>query len=160
MTTRWQRVGIGLIALSLVGAMTAYGWADFGHRGHRFRSGGAGFPFQVLKGLDLTAEQQTQIQTIKNAHQETFMALGKELHAINDEVTNKFLASGDVTTENFTSQTERIATLEAQLFKERLAVGLEVRKILTPDQLTQAAELIAKRRALRAERESSLQTQQ
>jgi Spy/CpxP family protein refolding chaperone len=157
MKTRWYRAGVGFIALSLIGAMTAYGWADFGHRGHQFRAGGAGFPFRVLKGLDLTAEQQTQIQAIKEAHRDTLMALGRELHAVNDEVTNKFLSSGDVTAENFTSQTERVAALEAQLFKERLAVGLEVRKVLTPDQLTQATEIIAKRRARLAEKESSSQ---
>jgi hypothetical protein len=46
------------------------------------------------------------------------------------------------------------------LFKERLAMGLEVRKVLTREQLTQATESIAKRRALRTEKESSAQANQ
>jgi Spy/CpxP family protein refolding chaperone len=160
MKTRWHLIGVGLIALSLVGAMTAYGRSGFGHGGHRFGYGGVGFPPPVLRALNLTAEQQTQIQTITEARRETLEKLRKEMWSAQNEVTNKLLASGDLRTEDFTNQAEHISALEAQLFKEQLAVGLEVRKVLTQDQLAQAAEIIAQKRARWAERKGSPKTEQ
>jgi Spy/CpxP family protein refolding chaperone len=57
-----------------------------------------------------------------------------------------------VTAADFARQAERAAQLEAQLFQEKLAAGLEVRQVLTPDQRAKAAEVIAEKRARWAER--------
>jgi Spy/CpxP family protein refolding chaperone len=155
---RRNLVGMGLIALSLLGAMTAYGRPNARESGDRFGVGvrGTGFPLYVLKGVNLTTEQQTQVQAIREAHQQTGMKLQTELRSANDAVVKKFLTAGDLTTESFTGDTQRITELEAQLLKERIAIGVKVRKVLTADQLAKAAEIIAKQQERRAQQESLL----
>jgi Spy/CpxP family protein refolding chaperone len=157
MKSRWHLIGVALITLSLFGALTAYG---HGRRGHHFGHEGAGFPFRVLKDLDLTTEQQTQIDGIWKTHRETIRPLWSELRTIRTDITNKLLSPGEVTAADFTQQTERVAQLEAQLFRERLAAGVEVRNVLTPDQLTKAAEIMAKKQALRAEQKDRMKADQ
>lgn len=157
MKTRGYIVGVAFITLSLLGALTVYGDPG-GRRGeHHFRHGGGGFPFRVLRALDLTDEQQKQVQAITESRKEIMRNLRKELYTINREVTDKLLASGEVTTESFANTPERIATLEAQLYKERLAMAVEVRNVLTADQLTKAAEIMAEKRERRAKWKKSSQ---
>lgn len=152
MRTRWSLIGVTLIALSLPGAFAAYGRPGFGPEKHHQGHGGAGFPFRVLKSLTLTPEQQTQIDAIRAAHRDKMRTLWGELSALRTEVTDKLLAPGEVTAADFARQAERAAQLEAQLFQEKLAAGLDVRQVLTPDQRAKAAEVIAEKRARWAER--------
>jgi Spy/CpxP family protein refolding chaperone len=160
MKTRWSFVGVALLAISLAGAFSVYGQPGAGHGGRHWGEGGGLFPFRVLGALNLTTEQQAKIQSVNDAHRETLKTLYHNLRSVKDEVTTKFLTSGDVATENFADQAGRIASLEGQLFQEQLAVGVEVHKVLTPDQLTRAANLIAQQKALRAEWKGSQKTEQ
>jgi conjugal transfer/entry exclusion protein len=93
------------------------------------------------------------------AREETLRNLRKELYTVNNEITDKLLASGEVTTDSFTSATERVAALEAQLYKERLAMAVEVGNVLTADQLAKAADIMAKKRERRAEWKKSSQSE-
>ena len=56
--------------------------------------------------------------------------------------------------EDLTGQVQRAAQLREQLMQEGLKVALEVRALLTPDQLAKAAQLKDRVRALRAEMRS------
>lgn len=148
----WRNLfGIGIVVLGLTAALTAYGWAGFGHGGHRFGHGEGGFPFHMLKALNLTTEQEAKIQAIKQAHQQNFKTIWQDLRSAKNAFTTKLLTPGEVTTVGLSGDTNHIADLTSQLVKERLAVGVEVRNVLTPDQLAKAAELVAKRQALREE---------
>jgi hypothetical protein len=99
------------------------------------------------------------VDAITKAREETVRNLRKELYTVNNEVTDKLLASGEVTTDSFTSAVDRVAALEAQLYKERLAMAIEVRNVLTADQLAKAAEIMAKKRDRRAEWKKSSQSE-
>jgi Spy/CpxP family protein refolding chaperone len=150
-------MGVAFITLSLLGALTVYGDPGGWRGGRHFGHGGGGFPFRVLRALDLTDAQQQQVDAITKAREETLGNIHKELYTVNNEVTDKLLASGEVTTDSFTSAAERVAALEGQLYKERLAMAVEVRKVLTADQLAKAGEIMAKKRALRDEWKKSSQ---
>ena len=115
MKTRGYIVGVAFITLSLLGALTVYG--DPGGRcdGRHFGHERGGFPFRVLRALDLTDEQQKQVQALTESRKETMRNLRKELYTINSEVTDKLLASGEMTTDSFANASEQVATLEAQL---------------------------------------------
>lgn len=152
MKIRWSLIGGMLVALSLLSAFAVYGRPGFGPGKYSHGPGGGGFPFRVLTSLTLTAEQQAQIDAIRAAHRDKMRALWGELAALRTEVTDKLLAPGEVAVVDFAQQAERVAQLEAQLFHAQLAVSLEVRKVLTPDQLTKAAEIVAEKRARWAER--------
>jgi Spy/CpxP family protein refolding chaperone len=159
MRTRGYIVGVAFITLSLLGALTVYGDPGGRRGGHHFGHGGGGFPFRVLHALDLTEAQQQQVDAITKAREETVRNLRKELYTVNNEVTDKLLASGEVTTDSFTSAVDRVAALEAQLYKERLDMAIEVRKVLTADQLAKAADIMAKKRERRAEWKKSAQSE-
>jgi Spy/CpxP family protein refolding chaperone len=66
-------------------------------------------------------------------------------------MADKLFAPGNVQAEDFTAQTQRLAQLRDQLMQEGLKVAIEVRELLTPEQLTQAAEIKDRMRALRTE---------
>jgi hypothetical protein len=72
-------------------------------------------------------------------------------------MADKLFAPGDVRAEDLTSQIQRVAQLREQLMQEGLKVALEVRAVLTPQQLAKATELKERMRALHTEMRELLQ---
>ena len=105
----------------------------------------------VLKGLDLTDAQEKQVRTIMQAHRATLRTLFGELKVAQEEMVDKLLTPGEVRAEDLTSQSQRVAQLREQLMQEGLKVALEVRGILTPEQLAKAAEIKERMRSLHTE---------
>jgi Spy/CpxP family protein refolding chaperone len=143
-----------IVALSL-GAMTVYGQPrhEMGMMGPGRMLGdapGMMLPL-VLKGIDLTDEQEKQVREIMAAHRATFRTLFSELQGAHKDVADKLFAPGEVQAEDLTTQMQRVAHLREQLMQEGLKVALEVRGLLTPEQLAKAAELKERMRALHAE---------
>lgn len=151
MNSRRIFVGLALLVFSLLTVFTVYAGQGFGGRHHRGHHGG-GFPFGVLKELDLTDQQQTQIESIIKAHRETVAPLKKEMHDIHTNVIAKLVGPGTVTASDFTAENERAAKLHTQMLPTHIALGLEIRNVLTDAQRARAAELIAQKQVERAER--------
>jgi Spy/CpxP family protein refolding chaperone len=105
----------------------------------------------VLKGVDLTDAQEKQVREIMAAHRTTFRTLFGELQAAHKDMADTLLAPGEVRTDDLTSQAQRVTQLREQLMQEGLKVALEVRGVLTPEQLAKAAELQNRMRALHSE---------
>jgi Spy/CpxP family protein refolding chaperone len=145
---------VGIVALSLW-AMTVYGQPrhEMGMMGPGRMLGdapGMMLPL-VLKGIDLTDEQEKQVREIMAAHRATFRTLFSELQVAHKDVADKLFAPGKVQAEDLTMPMQRVAHLREQLMQEGLKVALEVRGLLTPEQLAKAAELKERMRALHAE---------
>jgi Spy/CpxP family protein refolding chaperone len=102
----------------------------------------------VLKGLDLTAEQEKHVHDIMKAHRATFRTRFRELQVAHKDVADKLFAPGNVQPEDLATQMQRVAQLREQLMQEGLKVALEVRGVLTAEQLTKAAEIKAWGRAI------------
>jgi Spy/CpxP family protein refolding chaperone len=111
------------------------------------------FPLMFRK-LDLTADQQTQVQNIMASHRDTFHSLFQQLETANNAMTDKLFAPGEFKVEDLASQTQSVSQIRDQLMQEGLKVALEMRGVLTPDQLTQAAQLKDQMRAIHAEMRS------
>jgi Spy/CpxP family protein refolding chaperone len=105
----------------------------------------------VLKGIDLSEAQEKRVQEIMAAHRATFRTLFSELQATHKDLADQLLAPGHVKAEDFAIPMQRMAQLREQLAQEGLKVGIEVRDVLTPEQLTKAAEIKDRIRALRTE---------
>lgn len=105
----------------------------------------------VLKGIDLTDAQEKRVQEIMAAHRTTFRTLFGELQATHKVLADKLFAPAQVRVEDFTVQMQRIAQLRDQLMHEGLKVAIEVRELLTPEQLVKAAEIKDRMRALHTE---------
>ena len=105
----------------------------------------------VLKGVDLTPEQQTQVKEIVVAHRPTFRGLVSQLREAHKELADKLFAPETVQEADLTPQVQRVIQLRQQLMQEGLKVALEVRGVLTPEQLAKASQLKDRMRALRTE---------
>jgi Spy/CpxP family protein refolding chaperone len=105
----------------------------------------------VLKGVDLNEAQEKQVRTIMQAHRATFRTLFGELRSAQEDVVDKLFAPGELHAADVTSQMQRMAQIREQLMQEGLKVALEVRGVLTPEQLAKAAELKDRMRSLHTE---------
>ena len=92
----------------------------------------------LVKGAGLTEAQQAQVKQIVASHRQKFEALWRQLRAAREQLTEKLYAPGLVKAEDLASLTQQIDKLREPLAQESLQVALEIRKVLTPDQLTKA----------------------
>jgi Spy/CpxP family protein refolding chaperone len=76
------------------------------------------------------------------------------LKKAHESLTEKFFASGEVRAEDLTLQMQRVAQLREQLMQEGLKVALEVRGVLTPEQLAKAGEIKDRMKSLHSEMRS------
>jgi Spy/CpxP family protein refolding chaperone len=111
----------------------------------------------VLRGANLTPEQESQVREILKAHRPASRAYWEQLRATQEEIADKLFAPGAVQTEDLAPQLQRIAQVRQQMLQESLKVSLEVRALLTPEQLAKASQLKDGLRALRKEERKLLE---
>ncbi len=129
---------LGAVAIMTL-AVTAPVYAH-GYRGFEGDSGGVGgFPF-LLRGLGLTEDQQAQVRQIVANHRPEFRRLAGEIRSAREALSAKLYASNPVGPADLAPLTEQIARLQGQLSQQRLQVALEIRGVLTPEQLAKAAQ--------------------
>ncbi|MGE0822886.1 MAG: Spy/CpxP family protein refolding chaperone [Candidatus Binatia bacterium] len=146
----WSLAAIGVLAVSL-GAATVYGGGRGGWHGQG-RGHGGGFAIlgpHLLRKLDLSEEQKTRVQQIRDAHRPAFESAFTELRSLHTQIGDRFFAPGAVQSGDFTPQLARAAELRQQMTQEGLAVALEIRAVLSPEQLAKAGELRAQFQELR-----------
>jgi Spy/CpxP family protein refolding chaperone len=105
----------------------------------------------ILQKLNLTPQQQAQVQTIQTTHQNTQQQLMTQLKTMHDDASQVFYAPGDPNTDKLNDSLKSVNQVQSQIMDDRLAEALEVRALLTPDQLATAAQLLEKIRAMRAQ---------
>lgn len=113
----------------------------------------------LLKKLDLTTDQQTQVHQIMENHRSTFQTLFQQLETARDEMADKFFTTGTLSTDDFAAQVQQANQMQEQLRSEGLTMELEVRKVLTTEQLAKAAALHESMQALHAQMQSLLADQ-
>ncbi len=93
----------------------------------------------MLAGLSLTPQQQTAISAIMKSHQQSIAPLMNQLHNQHQQVMATLLAPGQVGMSDLTPLEQEAGQTEQQLPQEMLKTALDIRAVLTPDQLAQAA---------------------
>ncbi len=96
---------------------------------------------ELFQQLELTPEQSAQIETIEQKSRSETETLRQEMRQ-NVEKMRSLLTASDAAPEELRQQHEQIQALREQLDDQRFETMLQVREILTPEQRTQAAELI------------------
>jgi Spy/CpxP family protein refolding chaperone len=112
-------------------------------------------PF-LVRGVNLTETQQAQVKQIVASHRPKLETLMRELRATREQLAEKLYAPGPVKTEDVTPITQQIGKLRESLTQESLQVALDVRKVLTPDQIAKAMARWRRLKELRAEMRSLL----
>ena len=81
----------------------------------------------------------------------TFREIAGQLREAHKELADKIFAPETVQEADLAPQVQRVAQLRQQLMQAGLKVALEVRGVLTPEQLAQASQLKDRMRSLRTE---------
>ncbi len=126
-------IGLSLIlTLALVGAALAWGPGSGPGFGRAFGGPASGVP----PIPNLTAEQSAQIQALRDGFLKENESLRKELYAKGSELRNLW-RSPDTDQAVIAAKRTELAGLQSQFQEKAANHRLEIRKVLTPEQLAQ-----------------------
>ena len=108
----------------------------------------------LLRGAKLTPDQKAQVQQIMTHHRGRFRDLFSKLRAIQDQMANKLFSAERLQEADLAPQVQEISQLRNQLAEQGLRVVLEIRGVLTPEQLAQASQLKSQMQSLHSQMRS------
>jgi len=127
-------VGLGLILVLALVATVALAWGP--GFGPGFGRGFGGPAYGVPPIPNLTAEQSAQIQALRDSFLKEIEPLQKELYTKGTELRNLW-QSPNPDQAAIAAKQKEIFNLQSQLQDKATNLGLEIRKVLTPEQLAQ-----------------------
>jgi periplasmic protein CpxP/Spy len=157
---RWAAGLVGLLAVSLAAMPAAAqgmamrgGWhGPAGGPGGGPDAGGEIFPLRVImRSVGLTDAQRDQVRQILASHRPRFQALRGQIRTLTTQLTDKLYSPGALSADDASAIRQQISQFRDQLGQEGLQTALEIRNVLTPDQLAKAAQVRQRMQELRAE---------
>ncbi len=150
----WKIVGLGLLVATF---WTATGFS-FPHAGMGRDGAGLGGPglWRLLRALNLTDTQKTQVHDLFVAHRSTVQPLWEQMQATRQQLADLLLSPNSIDPNALHATAQQLAGQRDQLMQEHLTLAQEIRNVLTPAQLTQATQLKDQLRALQATRHQLL----
>jgi periplasmic protein CpxP/Spy len=97
-----------------------------------------------LRAADLTSAQQAQIKQILHDNRANMQTQFEQMHAAREAMASKLFSAGTVAASDLSTETQQISQAQQQMLQNELNVALQVRAVLTPDQLQKVAQLHAK----------------
>jgi Spy/CpxP family protein refolding chaperone len=134
MSIRKLLLAASLVALLPLGAM-AEGGPGGGHW-HGRHDGDLGF----LAGVQLTQQQRDQMHQLMHTGFEQMKPLMKQMHDLHRQMGDQLASAGSLDQGQLTGLQQQIDQLRGQIDQQRLETALQVRALLTPEQLAQAAQ--------------------
>jgi Spy/CpxP family protein refolding chaperone len=122
-----------ILALALVATVVLAWGPGFGPM---FGRGFGGPPKGVPPIPDLTAEQSAQIQALRDGFLKEIEPLREDLFTKGTELRTLW-SSPDPDAAAVTAKQKEILALQSELQEKATTLGLEIRKVLTPEQLAQ-----------------------
>ena len=110
----------------------------------------------MLRSVGLSAEQHTKTRSIMETHRPRFQTLFARLRTTNEAMTSRMFTAGPLSMDDLQPQIDQVTRLREQLVQEGTRVALDLRAVLTPEQLAKAADVSQRLQALRAEMKSLL----
>ncbi len=107
---------------------------------------GGGMEF--LHGLNLSDAQKAQLKDIHQSFWKQMKPVMEQMRSIHEQMVNQMLSAGTVTAEQLTPLVQQEEALRAQMDTAHLNEALQLRGILSTDQLAQAAATHTKLEAL------------
>ena len=145
-----QNLVVGIVIASLWAAtgFVQPVWAQEG--GH---AGRGGMLLRLLYKVGLTDDQKAQVKQILANHRTNLHSWRSQLQENRAALTDLLLGPNPVTSDDpqLQSLVQATNTLQGNIAQEWLKAMVEVREVLRPDQLDQAAQLKNQLRALRQE---------
>ena len=104
-----------------------------------------------LHSLNLMPDQKTQIQQILSTYRTSAKPIIQQLRQAQGTLGDRLLTPGALQSSDVQAQLQQIASLRSQLLQLSAQATLDIRNILTPDQLTAAAATKAQLASLRSQ---------
>ena len=101
-----------------------------------------------LQAAHLTADQQSHVNQIMQSNRSRTVALIEQLESIHEQIADRLLAPGTVTASDLAPLEDQAAQLDAQIQQQALNASVQIRAILTPDQVARMAQFHRKMSAL------------
>ena len=153
-----RRVVAGVLLLVAASAAPVLAQAPGHESSMRGDTGrGDGELWLMIRAANLTPEQQTRVRAILSAHRAIARPLIEQLRQAQQELGGKLLAPGQVQAADLQPQLQRISQLRDQLAQDSASAALEVRAVLTPEQLARVAQKKERLRQLREEMRQLMQ---
>jgi len=113
---------------------------------------------RLLYKVGLTDDQKAQVKQILANHRMTLRSLRSQLQMNREQISDLLLGASPLTSDDpqLQSLAQTVTDLHGKIANEWLQAMVEVRAILRPDQLAQAAQLQDQLRTLRKEMHSLL----
>ncbi len=103
--------------------------------GHGMHHGGEEF----LRGVSLTDAQRDQVRQIEQAGWAQSKSGFEQMRSVHEQIMSRLLSSGSVSEADLAPLVQQEQALRAQMDERRLAAALQIRQVLTPQQLAEAA---------------------
>ncbi|HEY7652334.1 MAG TPA: periplasmic heavy metal sensor [Methylomirabilota bacterium] len=105
----------------------------------------------MVRTAGLTPEQHAKVRAILTAHRAGMRSLVDQLRQAQQELGAKLLSPGQVQPADIQPQLQRIGQLRDQLAQGSAQAALDVRAVLTPEQLARVAQARERLKQLRDE---------
>ena len=105
----------------------------------------------LLQSADLTEDQQRKVHEIMSSRQPNFRRLFGELHEAHEALGDRVFGDEKLADGDLDADMEKVMKLRGQLMREGTQVVLEVRRILTPEQLAKVESTRKRLEELRSE---------
>jgi Spy/CpxP family protein refolding chaperone len=103
----------------------------------------------IIRHANLTPDQQKKVHEIMGSSFAQAQPLMKQLHDIHDQIADKLMSTGSVSASDIEPLQQQENQIHQQLDEQMLSAALQIRGLLTPEQLTKAADLHNKLKSLR-----------
>ena len=137
-STRTRILVIGAAVMLIVAAAIAQGRHGFGGHGGDFH--------RMLKQLDLTADQHSQVKAIFEKQKPTLQPLMQQMHQ-NRQAMKALEASGPFNEAKTRALATQNAQVRIELEVQHARMKSEIMQILTPDQKAKLAQIEANKEA-------------
>ena len=154
MTTKLASIPLALMlaaaALLTSGSAVAQSAGRMGGGGGPM-GGGAGLLPLMLRSAKLTPEQDAKVKDLVAARRPVARSLMQQIRQSEDDLAGKLLAPGNVNLADVQPQLQHISQLREQVLRDSAQTALDIRALLTPEQLGRAAQANARMRQLQRE---------
>ncbi len=105
----------------------------------------------ALRVANLTADQKKQIHDIMESSRTSSASQMQQMHSIRDQIADKLLSSGSVSAADLAPLQAQQTALQQQLDNQMISTALQIRGMLTADQLTKVAAAHEKLKQIHAQ---------
>src|SRR5215471_1635547 len=142
----WKILGLGLL-VAIFWSATGF---SFPHEGMAGAGPGGPHLWRLLRALNLTDTQKSQVRDVFAAHRSNIQALHGQMRTSQQQLADLLMSPNPIDPNTLQATVQQLAGQRDQLMQEHLTLAQEIRNVLTPDQLAQATQLKEQLRSLRA----------